>query len=226
MTQLEDFIITTPYPKTQEDEALINQASPLGKKADDWEKNCLDEYKARVKEYYRKQQHGRCAYCRTYILTSQAPSEIEHIEPKSKKSEWMYESYNLCMSCKSCNTKKSITSVLVNDDVVDLPHDSEDYKIIHPHIDRYSDHINLIEDIFYEGLTAKGVDTIDICGLDRYELASDRAMHLIQADAEVVDKIILALVERREKRLVNIEDKFLERIQDIIDDYKATKTIE
>lgn len=220
MKAIEDFLIDAPYVRTASDDALIAQASPHGNNADDWEKTCLSEYKLRAREYYRKKQNRRCAYCRTIVRTSQASPEIEHIVPKSDKPDWMYEPFNQCVSCKMCNTKKSTRNVLSNKNVTILPRKSADYLLVHPHIDSYSQHINIIDGILYEGLTDKGRDTIKICELDRYELAVDRAEDKIKEEKSLDEQALLALVNHSGKPLVNVYEKFEKRIHEICEEYK------
>lgn len=220
MTEKEDFIIRSPYQKIPEDNVLISQASPTENQASDWEKSCLRKYKDRLRDYYLVTQKRRCAYCRTIIKTSQVSPEIEHIIAKDLVPKWMYESFNLCISCKMCNTKKSIKKVLNHNEYVSLPVTSDSYIIVHPHIDCYSQHIRLIEGILYEGLTDKGKETISVCGLDRYELAADRAEDKIRECSLQFDKVLLALIEKRERPLVNFVERLKERIKQIIEDYK------
>lgn len=220
MKDLEDFIIDAPYNITPADDVLINQASPNGEQLDDWEKSCLDDFKQRVRDYYRKKQNRRCAYCRTIVRTGQSSPEVEHIVPKSDRPMWMYEPFNLCMSCKACNTKKSTKNVLTYKNIATFPYDSQSYLLVHPHIDRYSQHINLIDDILYEGLTDKGRETIRICGLNRYELAADRAEDRIKEERTLDEKALLALVNHNGQPLVNVLAKFEERIHEICEEYK------
>lgn len=220
MNALEDFIIQRPYLKTNEDEDLINQASPGVNHHRDWEKKCLSPFKERARDHYRIQQNRRCAYCRTIIKSSQSSPEVEHIVHKSSRSDWMYETFNLCVSCKSCNTKKHTKNVLRNKHVINLPHKSTSYLIVHPHIDQYSSHIEIVDDILYKGLTTKGRNTIQICGLDRYELAADRAEEKIKTEGHEYERVILELISRMRKPLVNVLDKFEERIHEICEEYK------
>lgn len=221
MTKQEDFVIENLYLKTTADRALIRQASPNGNHSNDWKKDCLTDFKTRVREFYLKEQHRRCAYCRTVIRTSQASAEIEHIIHKASKPDWMYESFNLCVSCKSCNTKKSRKRVLRKGSFNSLPQQSGDYIFVHPHIDAYSQHINILDDILYEGLTDKGKETIRICKLDRYELAADRAEDKIKAEKTLDEKALLALVNHSGIPLVNVYAKFEERIHEICEEYRA-----
>ena len=224
MTQEEDFVISAPYVRTTSDNKLIKQASPNINKAKDWYKDCLHDFKFRVREYYLREQNRRCAYCRTIIRTSQASAEIEHIIDKSGNPKWMYEPFNLCVSCKMCNTKKNRKRVLVKGTFNSLSHCSSDYKIVHPHLDQYSQHINIIDDILYEGLTDKGRETIKICSLDRYELAADRAEDKIKEEKSLDERAILSLADHQGKLLVNLTARFEERIHQIVQDYKNNKS--
>lgn len=222
MNQDEDFIISSPYKITREDESLIKRASPVAKKSADWENPCLEEFKRRVREYYWREQNYRCAYCRTKIKASQASPEIEHIVPKSEHdSDWMYTPFNLCVSCHMCNTKKRIKNVLSNEvnTYVSLPDDSSEYIIIHPHRDKYSKHIQIIDDIIYKGISDKGKKTIEICNLDRYELAVDRAEEKMIKEGTVDEKILYGLIKSDESSMVDDVDKFMERIKNICRQY-------
>ena len=222
MNQDEDFIISSPYKITREDESLIKRASPVAKKPTDWKKSSLEGFKKRVRDFYFVRQNRRCAYCRTIIKTSQASSEIEHIVPKSAhNSDWMYEPFNLCLSCHMCNTKKNTKKLLkesVNTYAV-LPQDSSEYIIIHPHRDKYSKHIQIIDDIIYKGISDKGEKTIEICNLDRYELAVDRAEEKMIKEGTVDEKILYGLIKSDESSMVDDVDKFMERIKNICRQY-------
>ena len=216
----EAFIISQPYTILADDTQAINKASPNSKKSKDWEKSCLDSFKTRVKEYYSKVQNRRCAYCRCVIKTSQAPAEIDHIIPKGTKPDWMYEPINLCMCCKSCNTKKGRKKVLKVSSTGSIPLETTSYYIVHPHLDRYFDNIRIIDGIFYEGISNKGKWTIEKLHLDRYELAADRAEEKLKQGIDIYTKMLLTITEPRDRPLVNELEPFLEKIRDLINEYK------
>lgn len=221
MNDLEDFVLDTLYVKTPEDNESILQASPQGNnQSNDWEKSCLGGFKERLRSFYLASQRRRCAYCRTIIKVSQAPAEIEHIVHKSFKPEWMYEPFNLCVSCKSCNTKKSTKPVLdENISTEALPLRSDDYIMIHPHLDKFSEHINIIDDVLYEGISDKGRETIRICELFRYELAADRAEDKIKMEKPKEEQFLLSLSQHHGNSLVNVYSKFEERIHEIYEEF-------
>lgn len=222
MNDLDNFIIDKPYPLTDKDKKAIALASPDGYHYKDWEKPCLNELKERIREYYRKKQHRRCAYCRTIVKRSQASPEDEHIVPKSKHEEWMYETFNMCYSCKSCNTNKGYQKPILSDEkIAYLPHVSKGYLIVHPHIDTYSEHIEIIDDVLYKGISQKGRDTIKTCGLNRYELAVDRAEDVIREKGSKYEGYLIALVDAdRNRNLVDVVNRFKESVHELCEEYK------
>lgn len=221
MNRFEDFVIDQPYQKNGSDLACISAASPNGNHSGDWESHYLETFKTNIREYLRKKQNGRCAYCRLRIHDNEAQAEIEHIVPKQKKAEWMYDTFNLCLSCKSCNTKKGYQKEIIEDnEVTQLPRDSSSYLIIHPYLDQYSQHIELVEEVLYKGLTDKGRYTIELCKLNRFELAAARAEGVIEHDSTLYSKWMLLLVNEENQRLIDNVDKLIKRISELIDEYK------
>lgn len=221
MKVTEDFVIDRPYELMGEDLIAIEEASPVEKDKDDWEKKCLDGFKGRFRRDMLPKQNYRCAYCRLELHTSEVTPEIEHIVPKSLKPNWMYEPFNLCVSCKLCNTKKGHRKkTLVDESVEELPHDMRAYKMIHPHLDRYSENIEFVGDILYRGISDKGRYTISLCELNRYEVAAARAMELIKQGAIDETRTILMMTDETNQKLVDDLDVFLEDIKNRIRAYK------
>lgn len=221
MNKLEDFIISNPYTLTNVDREAIRHASPDEPLGDHWFNPCLSQFKKRIRKYVLKQQNGLCAYCRLELHENEATPEIEHIVPKNLKPKWMYEPYNLCVSCKMCNTKKGYTKqVLMDETVEQLPLESNDYKLIHPYFDRYSDYIELVDGILYKGIDTKGQYTIFLCELNRYEVAAERAKKFLEKDINFHTRFLLLLQDEENKRLLQNVDSFLESITDIIERFK------
>lgn len=222
MDAFEDFIIDTPYSLTEDDKMAINKASPDQKDGEHWKKDCLDDFKKRFRKYMLRKQHYRCAYCRLEIHDNEANAEIEHIVPKNLKPDWMYEPFNLCLSCKLCNTKKGHTKkILIDEEIKVLPKEKDAYLLVHPHLSRYSEHIELIDGIIYQGKTKEGLYTIWLCELDRYEVAAARAMKLIEHDHGMnrYTRILLMMQDENNKKLINNVDAFIERINDRIGEF-------
>lgn len=173
MTNQENFRLTEHYILTDEDKILIarNSSNPLSK--DDWYKSGLSEFKERVKNFLAPRQQKLCAYCRTYMPEASYYYEIEHIVPKNPHPVWMFEPQNFCLACRRCNAKKLDNETLTNPNTVVYPDDSTGF-IINPYHDIYSDHIELVEGLFYSGKTSKGIKTIELCNLSRYSLVLHR----------------------------------------------------
>lgn len=221
----EDFVINEPYGLTHDDINLIRKASPEANSDKDWEKSCLKDYKQRTKDYLRQKQNSRCAYCRVKIHEGECPSELDHIIEKSKRADWMYVPRNLCYSCKRCNTNKGHTHQIIrNYDLESYPNDSDSYLIINPYLDKYSDHIQLVDGILYKGITDKGRNTIEYCKLNRYDLACNRAEELINRDADNIMKLVMILTEEKHQNLIDNWNKFLEKVNliDIIKRYRES----
>lgn len=226
MDELEDFIIKEPYVLCKEDKEAISKASPKQNKGNDWEKECLNDFKLRLKNHLRERQNGRCAYCRCKIHEGEASIEIEHIIPKNKKPEWMYEPINLCLSCKRCNTAKGhLKEVLSDPTRENFPVAGNDYLLVNPYYDRYSDNIELIDGIMYKGKTKKGIYTIQLCKLNRYELAYDRAEALINQSASNYLRLFLLAIEEEKHSLIDDWDKFIAKtkMMDSIKKYKQNR---
>lgn len=178
--QLADFLLEEAYALTSLDEENIEQASFGHPEAEHWKKSCLKGFKEHVKDFYSDKQNNRCVYCRMKVSLATGFYHIEHIAPKSLYPQWMYEPKNLCLACPNCNSAKNATDILakqINKNV--LPFISGDYLIINPYLDKYFEHIEIINGLLYHGLTKKGTKTIAVCHLTRTDLLSERAENLI-----------------------------------------------
>ena len=214
--ELSDFVITSPYAMTSADIKAVSKASKGKPQKEDWENSSLKAYKDRVRQYYRQQQNRKCVYCRMDVSSATGYFHIEHIVPKSVHPEWMYEPFNLCLACPQCNSAKNIQEVLDNTDITDLPTESSDYLIIHPHIDRYFDNIEIIDGLLYKGLTKKGEYTIKLCNLTRPELLSERARVFIQQEQEPDSYSKLLITYIHNFRWIGDMDNLLDEIKNLM----------
>lgn len=214
--ELSDFVITSPYAMTSADIKAVSKASKGKPQKEDWENSSLKAYKDRVRQYYRQQQNRKCVYCRMDVSSATGYFHIEHIVPKSVHPEWMYEPFNLCLACPQCNSAKNIQEVLGNTDITDLPTESSDYLIIHPHIDRYFDNIEIVDGLLYKGLTKKGEYTIKLCNLTRPELLSERARVFIQQEQEPDSYSKLLITYIHNFRWIGDMDNLLDEIKNLM----------
>lgn len=80
-----------------------------------------------VKAAIRQETCDKCAYCESKV-THTYPGDVEHIIPKSVKSDLMLDFYNLTFSCSTCNNNK-------------LDYYSEEAPIIDPYKDDPENHL-------------------------------------------------------------------------------------
>lgn len=164
-----------------------------------WEDDDLAELKRKIKQFYITEQNHQCPYCKQLLRSSNGRSwDIEHIVSRSYEKNFMFEPFNLCVSCVDCNAKKSHKDVTSSKATKKYPQKSKQYTIIHPHFDKYSDYIMVVRaGFYYVALTAKGEKTIEVCGLNRfyeyagYESGDDGLMlYLTQELAKSTDDAI------------------------------------
>jgi uncharacterized protein (TIGR02646 family) len=168
-------LINTPFTFDEDDISLISEIKEReGFDSNSWGIDELSPLRSKVRAYYREIQNGTCPYCKERIATRSAGNaQIEHIIPKSEHIIFMFEPKNLCVSCGDCNEYKHNNSVTSNDYAVCNNEDPQQYprsptrfKIVHPHLDTYEDHL-IKEGLFYRDLTPKGHFTIGICKLNQ-----------------------------------------------------------
>jgi len=142
----------------------------LGKYWDNEKDKELIKVKKHIKDYYIIKQNHICPYCQQQTLINHnAVWDTEHIIPKDKYPQFLFEPENLCIACKECNQAKSNTNVLKNPNRKTFPNKSEDYNFIHPHFDDYSSSIKILKSsLFFIPRNDKGKKTIETCGLLRF----------------------------------------------------------
>jgi len=176
----------------------------------DWSSDLLQGVRREIRNFYRKKQKARCAYCRNVISKSASGCHVEHIAPKSKYADFIFTPKNLCVICPDCNEIKrekevadKLEGTFTKNPKV-YPRSSSAFLIYHPHFDNYEDHI-LQVDGYYVDLSDKGANTIKMCTLNRRlrEFGYDPSLMSSPGKLELMYKIlnsgkiseILALIE-------------------------------
>lgn len=213
MTEHEDYIVQVPYQPTEKERHAIEELMKKGLVSDDWnsKKTGITEFKDHMREHMYYEQNCRCAYCRIELPIACCFLQREHIIPKAMHPKWMFEPRNLCFTCDRCNNFKGDEEVLKNQYAANYPTESNDFLIINPFLDKYSDHIILKNDIIYVGKTKKGRFTINTCHLYRTDLALERAKKRMETEnPDTVRTQLLSLLsslpisdEEKSKVLVN-----------------------
>lgn len=178
MSKIKPIIYTSPFSKFAKESTDWNEE-------DKEKKEHVDRLKKYLKSQLIRKFNSTCFFCKHNVSQANSYSEIEHILTKSnpKYVNFTFNPNNLVLSCKVCNNLKSVDNVLCDEksavDKVYLydeyPLDSLDFKIVHPYLDDYDDHIK-IEGIFYLVVndSEKGRNTIKFYHLSRLSLAESK----------------------------------------------------
>jgi hypothetical protein len=107
--------------------------------------------KRKIKLHALTKSDERCCYCsREFHGEFGYVIDIEHILPKSKAQflRYMFTPRNLGVSCKRCNMRlkgKKIDFLSVNiSQLRNQPFKSKYYKFIHPNLDKFDNHLKLL----------------------------------------------------------------------------------
>lgn len=198
------FPIGQIYNKNQQD---ISETTRFADGKSHWEGN-YKKFKKNIREHLKREQRGRCVFCRRLIDESQCASTIEHILPKSKYPQFETYPENLVLSCHACNNKKGERVPLIEDlcsiDLPCYPQEAESFIIIYPYQDKYEEHIDIPEDTcIASSMTEKGENTIQFYKLNRERLVSMRKSDLKKREG-TYRSLILRLCEATEEEKENI----------------------
>ncbi|WP_343306724.1 HNH endonuclease [Chitinophaga niabensis] len=158
---------------------LIKAAINRG--GDVWNDETLSDLKRKIKLHCLGLTTEQCCYCRTDFTNEfMMVVDIEHVLPKSKFGDFMFELFNLSVSCKRCNMsiKKERTDFLLDLNQIRLqPQNAGQYLFSHPNLDNYFDNIEYLfkakndkKIIKYTPLTDKGRFTYNFFNLNQKEV--------------------------------------------------------
>lgn len=193
--------ISKPYVFSVDfEKRLSDKFSKLGITHNNWQDSDISDIRSSIREYYRKQQNAKCAYCKQPLsLTSASNCQVEHIVPKAKHIKFISEPKNLCVICADCNEIKRSKEILNEIDevtirnIVKYPRTSSAFKIVHPHFDNYDEHILIINGFYFDKST-KGGYTIIFCNLNRklHKLGYENPVF---SDIELMELMTLYIAE-------------------------------
>lgn len=145
-----------------------------------WNNERLSDLKSKIKKYYRDIRDA-CCYCRRDLQDEfNMVIDIEHVLPKSKYGEYMFELDNLNISCKRCNMRIKrekddfiVDTLTIRDDYTL----SSQYRFIHPNFDLYTQNMNVLKFAYddikltkYKPNTEKGKFTYNYFELNKLEV--------------------------------------------------------
>lgn len=166
-----------PYSYSHDESTTLETLYKKGLTAPEmWGDESVKVIKSRIKKHYLKEQDQTCVYCKTTLHTDNGMVwDTEHIIDKDSAKQWTFEPLNLCVSCKGCNQSKGTRPVTKSPSYTSFPKNSNNYLLVHAHLDKYEDHIEVgVPGVTYRFKSDKGRKTIEICGLLRYHEVSGR----------------------------------------------------
>ena len=133
----------------------------------------IKSIRAKIKRHLLEKQDYTCCYCRQRRYDAHSATwDIDHIAPKSRNPHFLFEINNLALSCKECNISKSENETLKYKRKK-YPSNGAPFKIVHPHYDNYTDHIEIFElgkTVLYRVKNKdKGRATYSMCNLVRFD---------------------------------------------------------
>ncbi|WP_141399570.1 HNH endonuclease [Rhizobium sophoriradicis] len=195
---------------------LFALAAKSGK---EWGSSAHDKAKAALKDALIEAQGGRCVYCQRLIKKEIGHSEIDHILPKlqsgdqdksnsneraNRRSTAGYPAFtffpkNLALTCKRCNQRKGTFDARKRRDApasTTYILEEDYYEWVHPHIQNYSDHIEMVEGFIFHAKEASpnGDNVITICGLSTIGAVERAAAELRIKNAENYAKALAMML--------------------------------
>jgi len=156
----------------------------------------LEQLKVRYRHPEIKQQvlqetHEKCAYCESKIRHTY-PGDIEHIKPKSKHEDDIFEWENLTLSCGECNRRKN--------DLYD-----EEIGIINPYDTDPSEHLYAAGALIFP----KPGSSVGKLAYELFEL--DRA-GLVERRTDQLTKVRLMLDDYASEKNITLKKLYKKRI--------------
>lgn len=164
-------MISNAYLYNNDFQERINaKISSEGFCSDSWSDNDISDIKESIKQFYIPEQNHICPYCQQRFLTNNGRQwDIEHIIPRQTQVGFMFTPQNLCVCCPDCNSHKGYKKTTTSVAKKTPPTKSHLYLIVHPHFDKYDDHIEVIEPGYlYRAKSKKGENTMYVCSLNRF----------------------------------------------------------
>jgi len=180
-----------------------------------WYNTTLDRLKGKIKDFYTSNDTSKCCYCaKLFQGEFRLVIDIEHVLPQAHFASERFVVQNLNVACKRCNMliKKDDLTFLFNPAIANNYYDSSHYKLIHPNLDVYTDH--LILNTFRNGDSIlnkyviktidKGLFTYQYFQLQETEIDTISKAQGIKENRGLTDKIRGAIRIRLYQLLVKI----------------------
>ncbi len=120
----------------------------------------------KIRNAVRERYDFSCRYCGVNEVEAGSKLEIDHFQPIS--SGGTDELGNLVYACTACNRNKA-----------SYWHSSDTQELLHPLLDNLDEHIILLENGYFEALTARGDFYLDWLHLNRPQLIALRLRRFV-----------------------------------------------
>ncbi len=131
-----------------ENQDNVNIAAAIAAGGNVWSNPLLFDVKRKIKDHYIINELPKCCYCsRLFVGEFRMVIDVEHILPQSKYSSLRFEELNLNVACKRCNMeiKRSRVDFIIDETIMGTNYyQSQHYKLIHPNIDKYEEHLKIV----------------------------------------------------------------------------------
>ena len=171
-------------PKVRSGKELFNEGII------DWSHKALADLKLLIRKELRKQQHGRCIYCRRPLILERknAYEDLEHFLDKSKPNfrKWALCCVNISLSCRACNFQKSTKNLGIGlappAGTLMYARGPGLYSWIHPYFDDFNEHIHVGQGWTYvvratapfPVLAQTMIDDLDLVQIESIEARSEK----------------------------------------------------
>ncbi|WP_419175839.1 HNH endonuclease [Desulfosediminicola sp.] len=138
-----------PYKVTFSIAEITEMRAARKKGHKSWDNNSkLKSVKKKIKDFCLTKNDDRCCYCgRNLHGEFSLVIDIEHILPKSLFLKHMFTIKNLSASCKRCNMllkKNKVDFLIKTSPIPKRLFRSKYYQFIHPNLDNYDSHLELL----------------------------------------------------------------------------------
>jgi 5-methylcytosine-specific restriction endonuclease McrA len=179
----------------------------------------VTKFRSEVKSYYYYRQGRMCCYCSKELDSHNGAFDAEHILDKDTHPQFMFDLANISAACKTCNGAKGKKGILAGDVLPSaIPIASDAYRIVHPHIDEWSEFLDFdsIGRIVAKQGKTKGTETIQVCGI-HYLNSARLADHFLPADNAAAEAALDGFFRVRSRTW---KRKYLRILRKMVDEYE------
>lgn len=177
---------------------------PDGEKSGTWGSKAkrIVDFKSEVMKQGLEMQSSRCVWCTLEVAEEgHRTAHRDHIAPKGIYGQWTFLPVNLAIACEYCNGFR-IKGELDTVSVAAEDYTDSEFLIVHPYLDDVDLHIQFVDNeaghpILIEGLSERGIWTIDKMSLDSSHVTKQRAQeHIFARESESLAANDLDLLKR------------------------------